>query len=175
VSTWLNGGVPPAQVAEWADHSVAVLLKVYAKCFDGQDELAKRRIEEALRDADEHDDMSSRVAANFGAYLARPAARRCIRLRATHNAKSESQSVSPAQGVWPLVSLSGQGRGRTADVPPSERTIGSRTQNHHQTTFAQLRRSDRVVRGGVEPPTFRFSGGRSYQLSYLTVPGAIPE
>lgn len=25
-----------------------------------------------------------------------------------------------------------------------------------------------VVRGGVEPPTYRFSGGRSYQLSYLT-------
>jgi hypothetical protein len=30
-------------------------------------------------------------------------------------------------------------------------------------------RSRLVVRGGVEPPTFRFSGGRSYQLSYLTV------
>ena len=27
-----------------------------------------------------------------------------------------------------------------------------------------------VVRGGVEPPTFRFSGGRSYRLSYLTLP-----
>ena len=29
--------------------------------------------------------------------------------------------------------------------------------------------SEEVVRGGVEPPTFRFSGGRSYRLSYLTV------
>jgi hypothetical protein len=28
-----------------------------------------------------------------------------------------------------------------------------------------------VVRGGVEPPTFRFSGGRSYRLSYLTIGG----
>jgi integrase len=50
VSTWLNGGVPPAQVAEWAGHSVAVLLKVYAKCIDGQDQIAKRRIEDALDD-----------------------------------------------------------------------------------------------------------------------------
>ena len=30
-------------------------------------------------------------------------------------------------------------------------------------------RSERVARGGVEPPTFRFSVGRSYQLSYLAV------
>ena len=53
VSTWLNGGVPPAQVAEWAGHSVAVLLKVYAKCIDGQDQIAKRRIEDALRETDD--------------------------------------------------------------------------------------------------------------------------
>ena len=26
-----------------------------------------------------------------------------------------------------------------------------------------------VARGGVEPPTYRFSVGRSYQLSYLAV------
>jgi integrase len=50
VSTWLNGGIPPAQVAEWAGHSVAILLKIYAKCLDGQDDIAKRRIEEALGD-----------------------------------------------------------------------------------------------------------------------------
>jgi integrase len=48
VSTWLNGGVPPTQVAEWAGHSVAVLLRIYAKCIEGQDETAKRRIEVAL-------------------------------------------------------------------------------------------------------------------------------
>jgi integrase len=53
VSTWLNGGVPPAQVAEWAGHSVAVLLRVYAKCIDGQDEIAKRRIEDALSESDD--------------------------------------------------------------------------------------------------------------------------
>jgi integrase len=53
VSTWLNGGVPPSQVAEWAGHSVAVLLRVYAKCIDGQDQIAKRRIEDALRDPGE--------------------------------------------------------------------------------------------------------------------------
>ncbi len=48
LSTWLNGGVYPTQVAEWAGHSVDVLLRIYAKCIVGQDELAKRRISEAL-------------------------------------------------------------------------------------------------------------------------------
>jgi integrase len=46
VSTWLNGGIPPAQVAEWAAHSVAILLKICAKCLDGQDAISKRRVEE---------------------------------------------------------------------------------------------------------------------------------
>jgi hypothetical protein len=45
--------VPPARVAEWAGHSVAVPLRVYAKCIDGQDQIAKRRIEDALREPDE--------------------------------------------------------------------------------------------------------------------------
>ncbi|GII26502.1 tyrosine-type recombinase/integrase [Planosporangium mesophilum] len=49
VSTWLNAGVPATQVAEWAGHSVAVLLRVYAKCIVGQDEAARRRIEDAMQ------------------------------------------------------------------------------------------------------------------------------
>jgi hypothetical protein len=37
-------------VAEWAGHSVEVLLRVYAKCLDGQQEQAMRRIAVALND-----------------------------------------------------------------------------------------------------------------------------
>jgi len=48
LSTWLNAGVPAAQVAEWAGHSVNVLLRVYAKCLDGQEEMAKKRIGAAI-------------------------------------------------------------------------------------------------------------------------------
>ena len=48
VSTWLNAGVPPARVAQWAGHSVEVLLRVYAKCVEGDDDLALKRIEAAL-------------------------------------------------------------------------------------------------------------------------------
>jgi integrase len=48
VSTWLNGGVPATQVAEWAGHSVAVLLQIYAKCIAGQEETARKRIADAL-------------------------------------------------------------------------------------------------------------------------------
>jgi integrase len=47
VSTWLDAGVPATQVAEWAGHSVAVLLRVYAKCIAGQQAEAKRRILDA--------------------------------------------------------------------------------------------------------------------------------
>lgn len=49
VSTWLNAGVDATRVAEWAGHSVEVLLKVYAKCLDGQDEAMRRRVEAAMR------------------------------------------------------------------------------------------------------------------------------
>jgi integrase len=50
VSTWLTGGVAPSQVAEWAGHSVEVLLRVYAKCLDGGEGLALQRIASALDD-----------------------------------------------------------------------------------------------------------------------------
>ena len=48
VSLWLNAGVPATQVAEWAGHSVHVLMRVYAKCIDGQEDAARQRIQAAL-------------------------------------------------------------------------------------------------------------------------------
>jgi hypothetical protein len=47
------GEVLAGQVAERAGHSVAVLLKVYAKCLEGQDQAVRRRIEDALGDPGE--------------------------------------------------------------------------------------------------------------------------
>ncbi|WP_199439296.1 tyrosine-type recombinase/integrase [Umezawaea beigongshangensis] len=48
VSTWLNGGVPAVTVAEWAGHSVEVLLKIYVKCLDGEAAAVRQRVEAAL-------------------------------------------------------------------------------------------------------------------------------
>lgn len=48
VSLWLNAGVHAPEVAERAGHTVDVLLKIYAKCIDGQREVADQRIEKAL-------------------------------------------------------------------------------------------------------------------------------
>lgn len=47
LTKWLNDGIPPAQVAEWAGNGVAVLLATYARCVDGQLPDLKRRLEAA--------------------------------------------------------------------------------------------------------------------------------
>jgi integrase len=48
VSLWLNSGVPATEVARRAGHGVAVLLKIYAHCIDGQANAANQRIADAL-------------------------------------------------------------------------------------------------------------------------------
>jgi hypothetical protein len=37
VSTWLEAGVPPVQVAKWAGQSIEVLFRVYAKVLSGRE------------------------------------------------------------------------------------------------------------------------------------------
>ena len=53
VTGWLNAGVDAAQVADWAGHSVGVLLRVYVRCVVGRDEIARTRIEAAFQDDEE--------------------------------------------------------------------------------------------------------------------------
>ncbi|MEU8276568.1 tyrosine-type recombinase/integrase [Microbispora bryophytorum] len=48
VSLWLNAGVPPTEVAQRAGHGVDVLLRVYAKCIEGQRARANGQISKAL-------------------------------------------------------------------------------------------------------------------------------
>ncbi|GIH73398.1 hypothetical protein [Sphaerimonospora thailandensis] len=49
VSLWLNAGVhAPEATAERAGHGVDAMLRVYAKCIDGQREVANQRTMEVL-------------------------------------------------------------------------------------------------------------------------------
>jgi integrase len=52
-SLWLNNGVPATEVARRLGHDVAVLLKIYANCIDGQEGEINDRITAAL--AADHD------------------------------------------------------------------------------------------------------------------------
>jgi hypothetical protein len=57
VSLWLNSGVPATEVARRAGHGVAVLLKIYAHCIDGQAAAANQRITDALATQDAQPDL----------------------------------------------------------------------------------------------------------------------
>jgi integrase len=47
--TWrLNSGVPPTEVAAWAGHSVDVLMRVYARCMTGLEDVWIVRMNDAL-------------------------------------------------------------------------------------------------------------------------------
>ena len=49
VSWRLNAGTPAPLVAEWAGHTVEVLLRIYAHCLDGDDERWFGRMEDTLK------------------------------------------------------------------------------------------------------------------------------
>ena len=73
VSTWLNSTGDPAQVAEWAGHSVNVLMQVYAKCISGRQDANKRRIFDATRylTGDQLTDEQRQAADNLAATIQR--------------------------------------------------------------------------------------------------------
>src|SRR5712664_4079930 len=74
--------------------------------------------------------------------------RKCVQLAHTGCATASDERWKPF-AVWRLV--------RQSRTPRSDNT-------ERGVLAVKM-----VVRGGVEPPTYRFSGGRSYRLSYLTM------
>ena len=47
--TWrLNSGVPPAEIAAWAGHSVEVLMRTYARCVTGMEDVWIARMDKTL-------------------------------------------------------------------------------------------------------------------------------
>lgn len=73
LTTWLNNGIPPAQVAAWAGNSVPVLLAISTRCITGELTELQGRIEEPQR-------LPTVPAAvkgpskNFGKFSGKPAA-----------------------------------------------------------------------------------------------------
>jgi hypothetical protein len=103
VSTWLQAGVAPPQIAEWAGHSVSVLLRVYAKCITGTQDEAKRRILEATKTEDsspasEPDGINDYASDELGHVLG--TATRIRPPSAAHNRTGQDQPLA----TFPLVS-----------------------------------------------------------------------
>ena len=65
-SLWLNSGVPATEVARRLGHSVAVLLKVYANCIDGQENEVNARIQAALIGAGERGTLGAPEGSELG-------------------------------------------------------------------------------------------------------------
>jgi hypothetical protein len=56
-SLWLNNGVPATEVARRLGHDVAVLLKIYANCIDGQEDTINDQITAALAVGHNHETL----------------------------------------------------------------------------------------------------------------------
>jgi integrase len=58
--TWrLNSGVPATEVAAWAGHSVEVLMRVYARCVTGLEDVWIGRMDDSLRLAGDRPDTEA--------------------------------------------------------------------------------------------------------------------
>jgi integrase len=66
-SLWLNNGVPATEVARRLGHDVAVLLKIYANCIDGQEDTINDQITAALTDDHDHETLPAAPAVHHAA------------------------------------------------------------------------------------------------------------
>lgn len=80
LSTWLNAGVDPTEVAERAGNSVEVLLTKHAKCLYGRAAIANQRIEALLDEYDRTPEMMVGRRCSRGSLLGRVLVLRCHEL-----------------------------------------------------------------------------------------------
>jgi hypothetical protein len=110
LSLWLNGGVPAANVAARAGHSVAMLQSTYAHCIDGDEEIMNRHIDAALgtphTPATERAEQTSPTAAQPQTVV--PWLFRDYRRTAAHRGSRLHTPRNPSQGVSPGEATSGQ-------------------------------------------------------------------
>jgi integrase len=66
-SLWLNNGVPATEVARRLGHDVAVLLKIYVNCIDGQEGEINDRITAALAANHDHETLPAVPAVDTAA------------------------------------------------------------------------------------------------------------
>ncbi len=66
-SLWLNNGVPATEVARRLGHDVAVLLKIYANCIEGQEGQINDRITAALTAHHDHETLPPAPAVDTAA------------------------------------------------------------------------------------------------------------
>ena len=92
MSLWLNSGVPATEVARRAGHGVAVLLKIYAHCIDGQADAANQRITDALTTPEADQDPAAKATA-------------------TARRQPEPQGRAPAESGWGTASTLSPGGG----------------------------------------------------------------
>jgi hypothetical protein len=112
VSTWLNGGVSPATVAEWAGHSVEVLLTTYAKCLGGS---------QTPHTAGPWD--TPRPPSNSARIRHRYPTRAADNRTRPDRAESPGPRNSLVTGLSSLVNLGAPGRIRTCDLPLRRRAL----------------------------------------------------
>ncbi len=66
-SLWLNNGVHPTEVARRLGHDVAVLLKIYVNCIDGQEDTINDQITAALTAGQDHETLPAAPAVDSAA------------------------------------------------------------------------------------------------------------
>ena len=141
VSLWLNSGVPATEVARHAGHGVAVLLKVYAHCIDGQADAANRRMTDALgtQDTSLSQNPVTRQPTTASRHSETPGQRR-----------EAGRAVSVTAPTGPSVALSAPVRG-----PYPARIWGARTHSGRRLGGRTVGDTVGFPRTGTDGPSWR--------------------